>query len=57
VSKSNFKWLIVVEGRTDVETYHNLLIKYGINKDDFRFFSMGAKDQSAIPAHGEIIIY
>jgi len=34
-----YKWLIVVEGSTDANTYYNLLVRYGINKNDFSLFS------------------
>ena len=40
---SQYKWLIVVEGSTDVETYENLLIHYGVNKGDINLVSARAK--------------
>ncbi|MDR0984359.1 MAG: hypothetical protein LBL93_05050 [Ruminococcus sp.] len=39
--KSSYKYLIVVEGKTDVKTYKELLIFYGINEDDFNIISAG----------------
>jgi len=34
----NFKWLIVVEGSTDVEIYRDLLVEYKVSKSDFEIF-------------------
>jgi hypothetical protein len=44
MSKSNrYKWLIVVEGDTDVETYSNLLTHYGVSANTFSLFSAQGK--------------
>jgi hypothetical protein len=44
MSKNNrYKWLIVVEGGTDVRTYSNLLTHYGVPTDDFSLFSARGK--------------
>jgi 5S rRNA maturation endonuclease (ribonuclease M5) len=44
MSKQNhYKWLIVVEGDTDVETYSQLLKRYDVNADDFAIFSATGK--------------
>ena len=40
---SRYKWFIVVEGTTDVKTYEDLLIRYGVNKDDFCLVSAYGK--------------
>jgi hypothetical protein len=44
MSKSNqYKWLIVVEGITDKETYRDLLSRYGIETTDIAIFSAHGK--------------
>lgn len=40
---SQFKWLIVVEGLTDIATYRELLIRYGEDKSDFALFHAEGK--------------
>jgi len=40
---NHYKWLIIVEGNTDIKTYGNLLVKYGVKKDDFRLVSTRGK--------------
>jgi len=45
MSRSNhYKWLIVVEGKTDIRTYYHLLTYHGVNKDDFRLHGAGGKE-------------
>jgi len=44
MSKSNqYKWLIVVEGKTDTETYNDLLSCYGVALTDISVFSAHGK--------------
>ena len=38
-----YKWLIIVEGNTDVKTYRNLLSTYGVNSNDFYLISAHSK--------------
>ena len=40
---SKYKWLIIVEGSTDVKTYGNLLSTYGVNSSDFHLVSARIK--------------
>jgi hypothetical protein len=40
---SQYKWLIVVEGNTDIKTYEKLLVFYNVNKDDVRLVSAHGK--------------
>lgn len=45
MSQSNcYKWLIVVEGKTDVRTYHRLLTDNGVNENNFRLHGMNGKN-------------
>jgi len=39
----HYKWLIIVEGSTDVETYEDLLVRYGAKKEEFRIVSAHRK--------------
>ena len=43
--KKDYKWLIVVEGRTDVRTYGGLLVRYGVNERDFWLAFAHGKDR------------
>ena len=44
MSETNkYKWLIIVEGKTDVKTYRKLLSTYGVNDSDFYVISAGIK--------------
>jgi len=40
---SNYKWLIIVEGITDVKTYRKLLSAYGVDISDFYLISACGK--------------
>ena len=40
---SKYKWLMVVEGSTDVKTYGKLLSTYGVNCSDFYLISACGK--------------
>jgi len=45
MSRSNrYKWLIVVEGKTDANTYHKLLTDYGVDKKNFSLISVRGKE-------------
>ena len=40
---NNYKWLIVVEGISDVGTYKNLLAQFGVAESDINLFSADGK--------------
>jgi hypothetical protein len=40
---NKYKWLLVVEGETDVNTYSDLLNRYGVSSDEFALFSASGK--------------
>jgi hypothetical protein len=40
---NHYKWLIVVEGETDVNTYGSLLVGYGVKKNVFSLFAARGK--------------
>lgn len=42
---NNYKWLIVVEGSTDVSTYEELLIQYGVKRKDIHLVSTSGKSR------------
>ena len=42
-NSSHYKWLIVVEGDTDVSTYEELIVRYGVRNRDFKLVSAAGK--------------